>query len=689
MPKSADVVTRVDVEGAPAGLEGELEAGLSTRKSPKFLGLFYWFSEYETLDRAALARDLERIERQLQRRGYYEARVTAARIVREDEQKVRVEIQVEHGEPVRLRSIRLTGLARVAFEASAAATEAMTLRQGDIFDEDEFEKAKSAMARALASHGYAFAEVDGKAKVHITSHAADVDLQVKAGKSSVYGPVNIEGLGDLAEGPVRDALQIEEGDEYSLQDLEIARSAVSQLGTFSQIQIVPHLDDPDSGVVPITVRLTPSALRSVQAGVGVSLDVLRFAASLNLSWEHRNFLGGLRTLSINDRPGLTFYPTRIDFITTPTRILPENSLNVRLDQPSFLEGRTTGYIDTAYNIYPLLYPLPEGADPNQERIIGYNEIAWALGMERIFWGRHLPVTLSYNWQANFPFTYQGNKVAGLDTVIVSYPELSTIFDFRDDPLNTTSGGYVSNSFQIATPLIDGTVSDIRIRPEARAFVPVNYAKTVILAARVTLGFVFPFNYGDTLDPDSPEFVSVQEDPTNPAVVADQHKLQFRAFYSGGPNSNRGYPYRRVGPQGPVGFLIPTGEDCDPTNPDGSRRDLPNTCIRPLGGFSLWEASLELRFPISDPWGMVAFADTSNVSTQVADLALLAPHLSVGTGLRYASAIGPVRVDLGFRVPGLQLLKEEPNVLDVSQVEPFVSDAWYQSFTLNVLIGEAF
>jgi hypothetical protein len=30
-----------------------------------------------------------------------------------------------------------------------------------------------------------------------------------------------------------------------------------------------------------------------------------------------------------------------------------------------------------------------------------------------------------------------------------------------------------------------------------------------------------------------------------------------------------------------------------------------------------------------------------------------PHLSTGMGLRYATPIGPVRLDVGYRVPGMQ------------------------------------
>jgi outer membrane translocation and assembly module TamA len=77
------------------------------------------------------------------------------------------------------------------------------------------------------------------------------------------------------------------------------------------------------------------------------------------------------------------------------------------------------------------------------------------------------------------------------------------------------------------------------------------------------------------------------------------------------------------------------------------------CDLPLGGFSLWEASTELRFPLTGALRGAAFVDMGDVSPYEFDLRWSRPHLSVGLGLRYGTPIGPVRFDVGYRVPGLQ------------------------------------
>jgi outer membrane protein assembly factor BamA len=654
-------------------------------------------------DPSVLSRDLERVERYYRARGYYEAKVTAARVLGLDQRHVRIEIRVAPGKQVLVGTVRPEGLSGLSSaRLSARIFSALgTLEPGTPFDEARFDEMKAAILEALQDRGYPFAKVEAKAHVNLVTHTADIEVHLEPGDQATYGEVKIEGLHAIPEAPVRDVLDIRPDKRYSRNDLEEARQAVLKLGVFSNVEIREDLTHPETHHVPIAVVVRESELRTVRLGGGATFDVLRLNLHLRMGWEHLNFLGGARDLALTATPGIDLFPTRLDGRSplAPTRVLLENSIQLKFRQPSFLEARTTGTVDARYDVRPLLYPLPAGSDPRKEPIIGYQTVAASFGLEREWFlprvshirGR---VTLapSYNWQANFPFTYQSQKPAGLIDVTVAYPALTSTIEYRDDPIQTHAGVSLTNTVQVADKIFGGNISDLRIQPELRTFIPIT-KKSVTLATRLTMGFLIPRGYGETLKS------GTAQNPTDPAVVTDQEKLLLRAFYSGGPNSNRGYPLRGVGPHGPVGFLVPTGANCSldelVMNPDGSTRprtvnDLAAPCIRPLGGFTLWEASLELRFPLSGSLSGVAFADTSDVTRDVGHVRFNVPHLSVGPGLRYMTPVGPLRLDIGYRVPGAQhfgehTLSDEEGGNDVGTLFGL---SWLP-VAINIAIGESF
>lgn len=636
------VVDEIEIQGLRAVDEQPLLEGLSTIETPLLFG-FAGVLEYATYDQNVLARDLLRIERYLRSKGYYEAKVTSARVQHLADSRVRISIRVHEGQPVTVARLD-PGIARLPWDVATRANRAREMAEGDVLDEDRLEADKQRILKVLLDRGYAFAAVSARARVDLTTRTAHLTYEIAIGPPARYGTVNLIGLREIPEKPVRDTLQIREGEPYSEAALEEARQALVNLGVFSTVDIVPDRSRPQTGIVPLQIRVRESALRALRVGGGVRFDVLRLMTRLETSWEHKNFLGGMRTFRIQTRPGLTFFPTRIDRLESPTRLLPENSVSAELEQPSFIEGRTTGTLRAEYSVFPLLYPLPEELEPEQERIIGYQEIRASAGLERWFWGHKFWVQPSYNWQANFPFTYQLNTPNGLDPVQVSFPQLVTTFDLRDSPVRARSGVYLSNTLQVAGHIFGGTVDDVQVRPEARLFIPVDKS---VLALRVAFGFLFPSGYGQSLK--NPEGLA----PDDPDMVGDQQKLNLRAFYSGGPNSNRGYPLRTVGPHGPLGFLAPQ-------NSQGCILfETTDGCMRPLGGVSLWEASIEARipFPNDAPLDAVLFVDASDLTREVGQIRLDVPHLSPGFGVRYLTPIGPLRLDIGWRVPSLQALGE--------------------------------
>jgi outer membrane protein insertion porin family/translocation and assembly module TamA len=420
----------------------------------------------------------------------------------------------------------------------------------------------------------------------------------------------------------------------------------------------------------------------VRIGGGASIDPLQLSATGRIGWEDRNFLGGLRRFTIDERPGVVLFPTSTETLKVPTRPLLSNKLRAELRQIAFLEGRTIGKLSAEYNIYPLLFPLPTNAVPENERILGYHEFRGSVGLERSFFDLRVLVSPNVSLQSNIPIAYQTPPdgvgiLPGINRIHVLAPELLTTLDLRDDRIEPRRGILLQNSVQFASLSFGEDRRDIRLRPELRTYIPVS--KQSVLATRVTLGFLSPHNYGSTLSRPN----DIAANPTDPDVLRDQQRLLFRAFYSGGPNSNRGYGFSEVGPHGPLGLLTAGKVNCfvSPHDPD---------CVRPLGGLTLWEASIEVRFPIYGPLRGVTFLDGSNVTRKAWSLDFTVPHLSPGVGLRYTTPIGPLRLDIGYRwLERTSGAGTESTVIrDQAETRGWFGKS-YLPLSLHLAIGEAF
>ena len=109
--------------------------------------------------------------------------------------------------------------------------------------------------------------------------------------------------------------------------------------------------------------------------------------------------------------------------------------------------------------------------------------------------------------------------------------------------------------------------------------------------------------------------------------ADRDVPADKRFYAGGGGSVRGYGFQRIGPRDANG--------------------------RPIGGSSLVEGSAELRQRVRGNFGVVGFVDAGSVGVlEAPDFSDL--RIGAGLGLRYATAIGPLRLDVGVplnREPG--------------------------------------
>jgi translocation and assembly module TamA len=180
--------------------------------------------------------------------------------------------------------------------------------------------------------------------------------------------------------------------------------------------------------------------------------------------------------------------------------------------------------------------------------------------------------------------------------------VSANYDTTDSKLDPTRGVRLNASVAGYPTALGSTVDLVQGKARASAYYSLDPDSRFVLAGLIGLGAMGGADLADI--------------PAN------------WRFYAGGGGSVRGYAYDELGPTGPFGAVI--------------------------GGRSLFQASAELRVRVTDTIGIVPFFDAGNA------FATSFPNFSaplataVGVGLRYYTAIGPIRADIAFpldRHPG--------------------------------------
>ncbi|SDG52451.1 autotransporter secretion outer membrane protein TamA [Limimonas halophila] len=175
--------------------------------------------------------------------------------------------------------------------------------------------------------------------------------------------------------------------------------------------------------------------------------------------------------------------------------------------------------------------------------------------------------------------------------------LSVARDTREDLLNPTQGSRISLTTQPVVTAVDETQAFLRNEAMGAVYRSVLGDDRLVLAGRARFGSI----------------VAGETDDIPPS----------KRFFAGGGGSVRGFGFQEIGP-------LDAGND-------------------PLGGRSLLEFSAEARVRIGESFGVVPFLDAGQVYDNRFPNLFRDPdrvlRYGAGLGLRYYTAIGPVRLDV--------------------------------------------
>ncbi len=616
--------------------------------------------------------------------------------------EVRVSLTIEEGEPVRVRRIEIHGLDEIPAELRRRLRDALPFHADDIFDEALFQQAQQAMLRTLANQSYVDAQVFGNAKVDQERHEAYVAFDVRTGLPAVLGRICVFGNGELPASPILGATFLEPGHDFSLSSLEEAQRAIYALGVFSSVEIrhrpveervEPEMVEAEDGTVEINTEThvpnpepvidpdeppeeaedtdgdgvpdatteraeAPSLCSSTYAGsaervVDIEIHVSPgrlFRLGFGLGWQVGSSLSltatnsavasnntaalnqwDLHALFVLEDRNLFDQMLRARFEARPRIIFPDQfpsgdprpgiQLLSTYRWPGFLEPRTALIASVTYDYGPA--PLVR---------FFRHELDGRLGLERTFFLDERNNLYLAGWVRGnffFPEDDQGVRVDfQRESTGVLILQGTSYLDLRDDPHNPHEGAFFAVDVQGGGFGGLSSWDYLRVTGEARGYIPLPAG--IVIAARFGIGFTEVFS-------------SYGLNPNNVYQLAHLGPFS-EQLTGGGGSSNRGFP---AGYLGDV-RLEPIAER--PT-PDGTASAAP---VLITGGIRRWEASLELRIPLTPDIGVVVFGDAGDV-TRSSYYRFHHPQIAIGGGLRFHTFIGTLRLDVGVRPDVLQVI----------------------------------
>lgn len=659
-------VTALRFEGNEIFSDRVLGASIMTRPTECrgwLLKVFCWSGGSFAIDEHVLGprefeRDVVRLRLFYYRRGYREALIEPV-LDRADE-GVRITFRIEEGRPVLIDSLAFNGLDS---PADLNLLDGIPVRAGEPLDQTALGAARDSLTIRLRNAGYAHAEVLLDILIPAAQpYGARVNFDVFKGTPARFGPISIEGNERVDQGVILGMIPFREGSRYDAELIFEARRNLYGMEVFSNVAVSEEPGSQPDSIVPVSISVVEGDIHRYRAGGGWSTSDCVMAEA---SWTSRNFSGGGRRLQLLGRLANVLNSPLNSTLCSDAGTGPYGrynwSLSAQFSQPRIFALRT----NFAANLFWERQSLPDlfvrqslgvdlsvtrGGAPGRSQTIFFQPTAGKLDAADIFFcssflvcdPEGIEVLQRSNWLSPVGIRLAHEGVGQGFGPALGYSLGAEI----EHASRLTGSDFTYN-------LVVGEAAGFR-----------EIGENWIVAGRVRGGWLGAGGFGALGREVDSEIAHPQ-----------------KRFYSGGATSVRGFAHNQLGPRVlfvDVETLLGSGDggtapctpdqvidlSCDPRTLDDDR-----FTSNPTGGSRLLEGNVEVRFPLtSGAWQGTLFLDFGQVWSD-ATPAPVRLEWAPGMGVRYFTAIGPLRLDLAYRLSG----GEEQRVL-TSGIRPYHASA---------------
>ncbi len=558
-------------------------------------------------------------------------------------------IAIDEGVRTRVASLRFEGN-----ESASAAdlTAQLGVREGVPFYAPDIVLSRDLILLHYLNRGYQSATVEARAEFRADRALCDVVFSVNEGAEIRIDHVLIVGNERIGSDTIRRELLLTSGDPLALDDLIESQRRLRALGVFRSVQIT-EITGTQSNARDLLVTVEESPATSIGYGGGLEAgrrlrrradgsanEELEFAPRGFFEIGRRNLWGKNRSVDLFTRVSVR----RGDDVQQTVDQSAGFGFNEYRVVGTFREPRPFGW--NAEFLTSAFFEQAIRSSFNFNRRGVNTEIVRRL-------------TPEFNLSARYSFDRTrlfDERINPADELLIDrlFPKVrlskvstAIVRDTRADPLDPRNGNLLSVEAELAGRGIGSEVGFAKALFQGFLYRQLPQGRVVLaIGARVGLAVGFPRNVVREDESGNPRVDSFGQ----PLVDEVDDLPASERFFAGGDSTVRGFALDRLG----------TTETIDS---DGF----------PKGGNALIIVNAELRMPVWRDVGAVIFLDAGNVFARLSRFDVGEIRGSVGFGVRYRSPVGPIRVDLGFKLDRRR----------------FANDVREPRTALHVSIGQAF
>lgn len=603
--------------------EGLVLRNIITNEPPSaFQKMLFWKKPGMVLNENDVRRDVIRIERFYQRRGFDDVIVNYSIKDQSKEWKKTVVFEITENIPIRITSVefQLTSSGRdstIIFNNERFNTikDRLPYREGNRYERVTQSEVEGNLVGALRNIGYPYASSEVEATIDSVSKTAEVLLKSIPGPRARFDSILVEGEENLPAKYIIRETGIKKNEYFSDDQLREAQREVfnHHMLRFALISIP---DQPKDSLINIRVRVRESALRSIQLRAGVGnltriddgwADVHKIFRG-QATWIHRNMRNKGERITISGNASAIEQRIGIDYLFP------------------YLFNTKSSLISSPFISHQL--------EPSYEIMRGGMINSFVYQYSSNFTG-----TVSYEYTLNNEITTgsQENLPDSIQSYNVSSFNLNAFYS--TGTRRGESGWSVQPFWELSGLFGESTFSFQEAGLDVRKFT--SLTDKIIFAKRVNLVGIY-YAKQDSLPSDI-------------------------RIYNGGTNSVRGWNRQELGPKRPI------------LDEDGNFAR-----FVPIGGRATFSFNTEFRFQLDQllrGFGVAAFLDGGQVWRNFNDIATTPIQFGLGGGLRYQSPIGPIRVDLAYKV--------NPTDQDLRIYEGQNYGSSWDNWGIHFSIGQAF